>query len=342
MPKLTELSVTQKISIHDIIRTGNIRADYTGIEELAASIKKNSLLEPILVKPQNEEGKYELVAGERRLTAHEWLYKNGDDFSRIEAKVVTGDKLIIQIVENLQRVDLSASDREKAIFQMSEMPGVTQKQIALELSKETDYISKQIAAYKVRKIADAAGCDTSQIGSTALYVISGADEKDIPMLIGYINEGGGTKSAAEKIMKQYRPPKKGQQEPPKAEPEKVETQGKTEQGDTAADAKASQVSPEKAAAVQKTETLVTEKPKRSEEIRRENPDAYKRKEIEHKIVDLNDVLCAISDFGDAIKIKIDTFSEKNQMEAKDESIKYNTVLDIIALLHEKFDTQAKD
>ena len=50
MPKLEPAGVTQKISLSQIIETGNVRKEYQDIEELAQSIKDSGLMQPIVVK----------------------------------------------------------------------------------------------------------------------------------------------------------------------------------------------------------------------------------------------------------------------------------------------------
>ena len=76
MPKLTPQSaLTFKISLDQIKETGNVRTSYNDkkIQELADSIFKYGLINPISVKPlpEDENGikQYELVAGHRRLRA---------------------------------------------------------------------------------------------------------------------------------------------------------------------------------------------------------------------------------------------------------------------------------
>ena len=80
------------------------------IDELADSIKKNGLLEPILVGPRDDNGKYEIILGQRRVLAHERLgletIKAGilsEHVSEIEAKVLS-------VTENLIRRPLSRKD----------------------------------------------------------------------------------------------------------------------------------------------------------------------------------------------------------------------------------------
>jgi ParB/RepB/Spo0J family partition protein len=321
MPKLSEAGATRKISLSQIIETGNVRADYSDIEDLAASIKKNTLLEPILVKiadpAADGDPRYELIAGHRRFRAHQFLTDKGDNFSNIEAKIVTGDKLTLQLVENLQRADLSPGDRERAIWQMSQEKGVTQKDIAAELSKTEVYVSRQISAYKTRLVAENAGIDTSALETSVMAEIQTAEEKDIPVLVSYTINGGGTKAAARAIMRDYRPLKK---EKPRTEAP-AETLadhdldplgGNTEQP------------PNKPAATSKAPTVTG--PARP---------PLERGEIDHKVVDLNEVFDEVYSYMTALEKHIRENPEAEQ--AKIDGYKKEAALDIIALVQKRFE-----
>lgn len=96
MPKLNATNtLTFKISINQIKETGNVRQEYDpkGIAELADSIFTYGLINPITVKPleDDENGikQYELVAGHRRLRAFQYLCEKGQDYTQITASVVT-------------------------------------------------------------------------------------------------------------------------------------------------------------------------------------------------------------------------------------------------------------
>jgi ParB/RepB/Spo0J family partition protein len=328
MPKLSEAGTTRKISLSQIIETGNVRADYSDIEDLAASIKKNTLLEPILVKitepAADGEARYELIAGHRRVRAHYYLTEKGDDFSSIEAKIVTGDKLTLQLIENLQRTDLSPRDREKAIFQMSQERGITQRDIAAELSKTETYVSRQISAYKTRMTAEAAGLDTSALETAALAEIH-AEEKDIPMLVSYTINGGGTVAAARAIMRDYRPPKKDKPRPesPAEAPAAIE-----------APVPESAPPPE---GKDTEKTITIHKPSAQGPgtafLGRERP-PVERREIDHREVDLNDVFDEVYTYMNALEKRIRENPDGDQ--AKIDGYKKEAALDIIALVQKRF------
>ena len=79
--------------------------DEEGLEELANSIRRNGLLQPITVK-SNRHGEYTIIAGERRYRAHQAL-----DLESIECIVFNGKNAKeLQLVENINRKDLNSME----------------------------------------------------------------------------------------------------------------------------------------------------------------------------------------------------------------------------------------
>ena len=81
------------------------------LQELADSIKQNGIIQPIIVRPAGNE-KYELIAGQRRLTAAQLA-----GFSRVPAITRTAkdqELLALALVENIQRENLNAVDEAMA------------------------------------------------------------------------------------------------------------------------------------------------------------------------------------------------------------------------------------
>jgi ParB/RepB/Spo0J family partition protein len=197
----------RKISLSQIVSNGNIRENYSDIEELAASIKLNGQLEPILVKAMEPDAngieQYEIVAGHRRQKALHYLCDKGDSFTTIDAVIVTGDRLTIQLVENLQRTDLTAEEREYGIFQMCKN-GLSQKEVAARLSKTVEYISRNVSAHKIRVAAKESGIDASTLATGTLNEIQAAQAADYPALVAEVINNGGTLEAARAVMENYR------------------------------------------------------------------------------------------------------------------------------------------
>jgi len=91
--------------------------DEESLKELASSIEKHGVLEPILVRKVGE--KYLIVAGERRYRATKLLNKETIPAIVIDPKNES-ELREIQIIENLQREDISPLERARAIYEYLE------------------------------------------------------------------------------------------------------------------------------------------------------------------------------------------------------------------------------
>jgi ParB family chromosome partitioning protein len=129
------------IPIGDISIKGNIRAEYTDLDELRVSIRQHGLLQPITVYPDGDG--YTVKTGHRRYLAYRALYREEPErFHSIRCILSdTNNTSIIQLVENVQRVDLSQLDLFKALKELKAQ-GMTLKQIAEVMGKTEGYIKK--------------------------------------------------------------------------------------------------------------------------------------------------------------------------------------------------------
>ncbi len=111
------------------------------LESLAASIREQGVLQPILVRPA-AGGRYEIVAGERRwraaqkagLTALPALVRDLDDRQVLE----------IGIVENVQREDLNPLDEAAAYQTLIERFGHTQQAVASAVGKSRSHVANTL------------------------------------------------------------------------------------------------------------------------------------------------------------------------------------------------------
>ena len=101
------------------------------LEELAESIKRNGLLQPILVRKDGDG--YQIIAGERRWQACKSL---GLDRVPIRVREVDDDEtIILALVENIQRSDLNPIEEAYGYRRMMERGKMTQSQVAQAVSK---------------------------------------------------------------------------------------------------------------------------------------------------------------------------------------------------------------
>ncbi|OHB52109.1 MAG: hypothetical protein A2Y10_10950 [Planctomycetes bacterium GWF2_41_51] len=110
------------------------------LQELAGSIKENGILQPIIVRQNN--GKYEIVAGERRFRASQLA-----GLKKIPAMVRKTDDtemLALAIVENIHRADLNPVEKAKAYQSFMETFSLTQEQAAQKLGQDRSVIANYI------------------------------------------------------------------------------------------------------------------------------------------------------------------------------------------------------
>lgn len=199
-----------KIPVEQLYMSENVRKeiDNGDISQLAWSIQKNGLLNPISVRPAVEkdgEKTYEVIAGHRRVLAIQKLCENGFDFNMVECCIRPSGKMhTLQLIENIQRVDLSAKDKEAAIQQMLDS-GMTQGQIAAELSKSINWVSDIVAGINKRQEAESAGIDTSGIGTRAMAQIRSVPQENLQKAVEELKHEGGTVKAATEIQHKYKP-----------------------------------------------------------------------------------------------------------------------------------------
>ncbi len=141
---VTVPEVAQRIPLEQILPNPfQPRKDFTetDISELADSIYKNGILQPILVRRKGD-GRYELIAGERRLRAAKLaglstipaMVRNSSDEQTIE----------LALVENLQRKDLNPIETARAYQRLITEFAFTQEKLAEQLGKERSSVANTL------------------------------------------------------------------------------------------------------------------------------------------------------------------------------------------------------
>jgi len=111
------------------------------IDELAKSISQYGLIQPIVVRGRRD-GKFELVAGERRLRASKKL-----GMTEIKAVVMTageGDSAVIALIENIQRENLHFMEEAEAYEALLKDHNLTQEELAMRLGKNQSTIANKL------------------------------------------------------------------------------------------------------------------------------------------------------------------------------------------------------
>jgi len=113
-------------------------------KQLVASIKDKGVMTPLLVAPAEAKGRFDVLAGARRLLAARELGLDEVPVREL-ADLSDSDKAEVALVDNLIRSDLSAYDVAVALKRLVEKLGVTQEQLAERLGTTPAKISKQMA-----------------------------------------------------------------------------------------------------------------------------------------------------------------------------------------------------
>ncbi|MDY3051901.1 MAG: ParB/RepB/Spo0J family partition protein [Ndongobacter sp.] len=119
------------------------------LDDLAASIQKYGILQPIVVKKHTAPGRapYEIIAGERRFRAAQ---KAG--LKEIPAVLREGERretTMLSVIENVQREDLNPLEEATAYQQIMRDQMLTQQQLAEALGKSRAYIANIVRLLKL-------------------------------------------------------------------------------------------------------------------------------------------------------------------------------------------------
>ena len=141
------------------------RFDEESLQELAATIERHGLIQPITVK-RMESGRYLLVSGERRFRAHQLTGRE-----EILAMLTTGNPDEIALIENVQRQDLHPLEEAAAYARMMERYGWTQEEVAEAVGKARPTVTNIL---KLNELPDAikAECSTSNVSKSVLLEIA--------------------------------------------------------------------------------------------------------------------------------------------------------------------------
>ena len=137
---------TNKVSINDLIRNKfQPRKNFNkeSLDELTNSIKEQGVIQPIVVRPsKSPEGKYEIIAGERR-----WLASQNAGLHDVPVVVLDVDdvkSLEFAIVENVQRQDLNPIEEARGYQSLIDEFNYNQDKLSKFIGKSRSYIANSL------------------------------------------------------------------------------------------------------------------------------------------------------------------------------------------------------
>ena len=139
-----DVPLTREIAIGDIVPNPHqprLHFDEAKLTELADSIREHGILQPLVVSPLGE-GKYELIAGERRLQAAKRAGLT--TVPVVVRNAGNQEKLELAIIENIQRHDLNPIEEAKAYLRLTDEFGLHQDEVAKKMGKSRPNISNTL------------------------------------------------------------------------------------------------------------------------------------------------------------------------------------------------------
>ncbi len=192
------------------------RAEQEQLQELAGSIERYGMLQPVVVAERDADGMYELIAGERRWRAAGLAGK--ETVPALVRSVGEQERLELALVENVQRVDLSPLEQAQAYRQLQAEFGLSQESIAGAVGKSRSTVANTIRLLDLPGEALRAIAEGSITEGHARAILAVRDPAGRVRLLRRILEEGMTVRVAEGTARTSR------------------AQGETQKVDTEADA----------------------------------------------------------------------------------------------------------
>ncbi len=121
--------------------------DEEKIEELARTIHVHGVIQPIVVRDSQQEGFYEIIAGERRFRAMTSL--GWEEVPAIIRQLSDKETASIALIENLQREELTAIEEAHAYSNLLQIQEITQEALAQRLGKSQSAVANKLRLLKL-------------------------------------------------------------------------------------------------------------------------------------------------------------------------------------------------
>jgi ParB family transcriptional regulator, chromosome partitioning protein len=185
------------------------------LADLVASIKENGLLQPIVVRPTpGNAGQYELVAGERR-----WRATMRLGWKEVPATIREVDDrtlLVLALVENLQRAELSALEEAEGFRRLADEFNLNQQEIADVVGRDRSTIANSMRLLQLPASVRQLLTDGKLTAGHARAILGLQNERKMADLARDAVEYGWSVREVEAQVQRIKPPKARRQRPEKA------------------------------------------------------------------------------------------------------------------------------
>lgn len=163
--------------------------DHGDLEDLVASIKEHGIIQPLVVTAKMD-GRYELIAGERRLRASKIA-----GLERVPALVRSAteqQKMELALIENVQRADLNPIEEAHAYLRLQNEFNLTQDQVGERVGKSRPQVANIIRLLQLPEEIQHALVEGKISASNARTLLSLPSEEERMQLFRQMLEGNFT------------------------------------------------------------------------------------------------------------------------------------------------------
>ncbi len=143
------------------------------LKELADSIKENGIIQPLIVA-KTESG-FQIIAGERRYRAAKLA--NLEKVPVVVRRATEKEKMVISIIENVQRADLNCIEEALAYYQLMSEYNLTQEEVAKKVGKDRSTVANFLRLLKLsREVIELVQRDQLSFGHAK--ILCGLEDKE--------------------------------------------------------------------------------------------------------------------------------------------------------------------
>src|SRR5918995_5800096 len=208
-----ELSQHQPVAVGRMISLDKIdpnpeqpRTDFGDLSELTASIADKGVLEPLLVKPSRQTGRWMIIAGERRFRAARAAGLK--EVPCVEMEVDEQTVAEIALIENMQRKDLTVWEEADGLLALCERFGYTHDDVARKVGKSRTTVTEALAIAKipqdVRQVCRAGDINAK---SSLLQIVRQPDDESMRRFAKEIASRGLNRNDAREVRRQEMGPR---------------------------------------------------------------------------------------------------------------------------------------
>jgi ParB family chromosome partitioning protein len=175
--------------------------DHAALEDLVTSIKEHGIIQPLVVSSL-PNGRYELIAGERRLRASK--IAELPDVPAIIRSVNEQEKLELALIENVQRQNLNAIEEARAYVRLRDEFNLTQDEIGERVGKSRPQVGNIIRLLQLEPEIQSALAQEKISSSNARTLLSLSTREERLALLERMLQGNFTVRQTEEFIPQER------------------------------------------------------------------------------------------------------------------------------------------